>query len=92
VIRPHRVEVTGKVTGEDPVDIGDQIVWVTSVTVTYDRDQQGQWTALATVGIDVAPLTEDYIGHVFKANLDGHPPWLDAFIDTARPTLGTETP
>jgi hypothetical protein len=44
------------------------------------------------VGIDVAPLTEDYIGHVFKANLDGHPPWLDAFIDTARPTLGTETP
>jgi hypothetical protein len=91
MIRASQVEVTGTVTGEDPVDLGDRIVWITSVTVTYVRDQSGQWVALPDVGIDVAPLTDSYIGHVFEANMDGHPPWLDAFIDATRTKLGEES-
>ena len=89
-----QVEVTGTVSGETPVLLGDSVLDVTTITVAYRRDQTGAWVA-DDFGIVVngAPADGDYTGPVFTANTAlGHPPWVIEFIDAARPTLGTETP
>lgn len=89
MIQINRVTVTATVTEEDLVDLGDgQVVWITSVTVTYDRDASGRWVERPTVGIDAIPV--DYIGgSVFTANITGHPPFLTEFIHAHRPPITT---
>jgi hypothetical protein len=77
--------------------LGGSVLNITSITVAYRRDQGGAWVAddfgIVVNGDIVDGDYAGYTGPVFTANTAlGHPPWVDAFIDAARPTLGTETP
>lgn len=89
MITVERVPVTGTVSGETPVLLGDSVLDVTSITVAYRRDQAGVWVE-DDFGITIygGPVDDDYVGPVFTANTAlGHPPWVTEFIDAARPKV-----